>query len=163
MATSKTGSRGNSRGQAKKTATRTTSKKLADIMTRNVMTATSDTSLQEAARLMAENNIGMVAIRNGDDIEGVLTDRDIVVRAVAEGRPPRETPVSQAMSTNLVTCREDQTVEEAAQLMQEHRMRRLPIVNDQNELVGVVSLGDLASRADEHLGGETLDKVAASR
>jgi CBS domain-containing protein len=91
----------------------------------------------------------------------MVTDRDITIRATADGRDPRQTPVREVMTSELFYCFEDQPVEEAASLMEEHQIRRLPILNRQKDLVGIVSLGDLAvDTSDEELVGQVLEEVS---
>jgi CBS domain-containing protein len=91
----------------------------------------------------------------------MLTDRDITVRATAEGRDPRQTLVSEVMTPEVVTIMEDQDVREAAELMEMHQIRRLPIINESHDLVGIVSLGDLAvDTRNDQLTGEILEEVS---
>jgi CBS domain-containing protein len=91
---------------------------------------------------------------------GMLTDRDLTLRAIAEGKDPKTTTVQEAMTADVAYCFEDQEVEEAGRIMKENQIRRLPVLNRDKLLVGIVSLGDLATRADEKRAGETLEKVS---
>ncbi|MCL6430525.1 MAG: CBS domain-containing protein [Anaerolineae bacterium] len=117
--------------------------KVSEIMTTEVVTVAPSTSVQEAARLMRDADIGDVVIAEEGRPLGILTDRDIAVRVVARGLNPSQARVGDFMSTNLFTGSPSQDVEEAADLMGQQQIRRLPIV-DKGRLVGIVSLGDIA-------------------
>lgn len=125
-----------------------------DVMTTNVVYLPSQTSLAEAARTMREQDIGDVVVADGPSLAGLVTDRDIVVRGVAERRDPDATTVGEIMTRDLVTVRPDDTIQQAALLMRDRAIRRL-LVCDEQGLVGVVSIGDLAERIDPEsvLGG----------
>jgi CBS domain-containing protein len=125
-----------------------------DVMTTNVVYLSSQTTLAEAARTMREQDIGDVVVADGPSLAGLLTDRDIAVRAVAEGRDPDATTVGEIMTRDLITVRPDDTIQQAALLMRDRAVRRL-LVCDDDGLVGVVSIGDLAERIDPDsvLGG----------
>jgi len=116
-------------------------------MTERVETVDPEASLQESAERMRTLNVGSLPVRDGDRLEGILTDRDIVVRAIAVGRDPRETRVRDIMSSPIVFCFEDQTSHEAEELMQEKQIRRLAILSRDYRPVGIVSVGDLATRS----------------
>jgi CBS domain-containing protein len=118
-----------------------------DVMTKDPVTVPPTATLAQAAQAMSARDIGDVLVVENGKIRSVLTDRDIVVRAVAQGRDPTQTPVSEAASTASVTVSPDEPVEKAVHLMREHKVRRLPVV-DQDRVVGVVSLGDLAANRD---------------
>ena len=134
---------------------------LKEIMSRNVEVIHPDSPLQEAAGKMKSLDVGSLPVCDNRKLVGILTDRDITVRAVASGRDPGNTKVSDAMSSDLIYCFDDQGVEEAANLMQRHQIRRLPILNRNQQLVGIVSLGDLAiETGDEELSGEVLEEVS---
>jgi len=120
-----------------------------DIMTRNVECVWPDDTLQEAALKMKDLDVGPLPVCDSDHVIGMLTDRDITVRAVAEGRDPRSTRVRDVMTRNVVSCSEDDAVEEAARLMQERQIRRLLVLDSDKRLVGIVSLGDLAAEAED--------------
>ncbi|MGH7963538.1 MAG: CBS domain-containing protein [Candidatus Binatia bacterium] len=140
---------------------------LSEVMTPRVEVIPSEATLKDAAQKMKTLDIGPVPVREGDRLVGMLTDRDITVRAVAEGRDPTTTKVREAMTPDVVYCFEDQDVKEAAKLMEEKQLRRLLVLDRDKRLVGIVSLGDLAvSSGDTKLTGETLKQVsepAASR
>ena len=132
-----------------------------DVMTRGAEVVRPDATLQEAASKMKSLDIGPLPVCDGDKIIGMLTDRDITVRATAEGLDPKQTKVREVMSKELITCLEDQDVKEAAELMQSKQIRRVPILNKDKRLVGMLSLGDLAHRSqDSKLAGKTLEEVS---
>ncbi|MEW6296415.1 MAG: CBS domain-containing protein [Thermodesulfobacteriota bacterium] len=134
---------------------------LKEIMTQGVDVISPDATLQEAAAKMKTLDVGPLPVCDGDRLVGMLTDRDIAVRAVAEGRDPTTTPVREVMTPEVIYCFEDQSVEEAAKLMEEKQIRRLPILNRNKWLVGIVSLGDLAvGTGDQQLAGEVLEQVS---
>src|SRR3954464_6978937 len=114
-----------------------------EIMTHNVEAVSPGDTLEQAARKMEELDIGPLPVCEGHRVVGMLTDRDITVRATAAGCDPKTTLVCDAMSQDVVCCHEDQDVQEAARLMKEKQIRRLLVMNAANELVGIVSLGDL--------------------
>lgn len=129
---------------------------VSDVMTRDVQVATPEQSIREAALLMARIDAGTVPVGKDNRLVGMLTDRDITVRAVAKGLGP-DTPVREVMSADVKYCYEDQAVEEVARNMADIQVRRLPVVNRDKRLVGILSLGDLAVRSnvatDEALRG----------
>jgi len=134
---------------------------LREIMTRNPEVVSGDASLQEAATKMKNLDVGLMPICDGDRLQGMLTDRDITIRATADGRDPNKTKVTEVMSTDVAYCFEDQDVAEAVSLMEARQIRRLPILNKDKHLVGVVSLGDIAVHVgDRDLAGETLQEVS---
>ncbi len=118
--------------------------RLQDIMNANVSTCQPEDSMQEAARQMASGNVGAIPVVSNDQLIGMITDRDIVIRGVAQ-RKPDSTPISEIMSEELVCGTPDMSIDEAAQLMAQHQIRRLPVVEG-TKLVGIVALGDLAVR-----------------
>jgi CBS domain-containing protein len=131
------------------------------VMTKNVEVVRPDATLQEAAQKMKDIDVGSLPVCNGRKLLGMLTDRDVTIRAVAEGRDPTQTKVKDVMTADIVYGRTSQSVQEIAETMASHQIRRLPIVNDDNELVGIVALGDLAvDAADEQLGGDVLADVS---
>lgn len=137
---------------------------LKDVMTRDVETIRSDAMLQQAAQKMTLRDVGMLPVVNGDkNLLGTITDRDITVRATAQGLDPTKTQVRSAMTEVVICGFEDQDIEEGGRLMMDNQIRRLLILNRHNKLVGVVSLGDLAIRADgERLPGQVLERVSES-
>jgi CBS domain-containing protein len=133
-----------------------------DIMTPNVECVRPDDTLQEAACKMRDLDVGPLPVCGDNDrLAGMITDRDITVRAVAEGKDPRSTKVREAMTEEIVSCFEDEDVQEAARTMQERQIRRLVVLNRDKRLVGIVSLGDLATQSgDKSKSGEVLRDVS---
>jgi CBS domain-containing protein len=132
--------------------------KVKEAMTRDVRLVKPDQPISEAARLMGELDVGALPVEENDRLVGIITDRDIAVRAVATGRGP-DTPVSEVMSREVKYCFEDQSIDEVTQNMGELRVRRLPVLTRDKRLIGILSLGDLAidetarDEAGEALGG----------
>jgi CBS domain-containing protein len=120
---------------------------LRDIMTTAVQLTDPAMMLKDAAALMRDGDFGLLPVGENDRLVGTITDRDITVRAVAEGKDPGTTPVRDAMSKGIRYCFEDQTAEEAAELMSQAQIRRLPVLNRDKRLVGIVALADLATEA----------------
>jgi CBS domain-containing protein len=134
---------------------------LRDIMTRNVEVVSGDATLKEAAIKMKALDVGLIPVCDGDRLQGILTDRDITIRATAAGRDPTKTKVADVMSTDIAYCLEDQDVQDAAILMEARQIRRLPVLNRDKSLVGIVSLGDIAVHGgDTDLAGETLQEIS---
>ena len=132
-----------------------------DIMTRQVELVNPNTPLQEAARMMRDANIGFLPVGDNDRLVGTLTDRDIAIRAVAEGKDVKSAKVADAMSAQLAYAFDDQDSSEAAQIMAEKQIRRLPVLNRDKRLVGVVALGDLATKTgDDDVVGQTVQDVS---
>lgn len=125
------------------------SQSVRDVMTPDPITIKETASLADAARLMRDNDIGPLLVmgNGGGTIRGIVTDRDIVIRAIAEGRNPRETMVSEVCTDELVMASPDDDVEEALALVRNRAIRRLPVVED-GHAVGILSLGDLALERD---------------
>jgi CBS domain-containing protein len=135
--------------------------RIAEIMTRDPEVVRSDGFLKDAALRMLQLDVGMLPISDGDRLVGMLTDRDITVRATAKGRDPTTTQIREVMTLEVVYCFEDQEVSEAAKLMQEKQIRRLPILNQEKRLVEIVSLGDVAVHSGaEKIVSETLKEVS---
>jgi CBS domain-containing protein len=132
---------------------------IADIMTRSIATVRRDETLQAAARRMQEMDVGSLPVLDGKAVAGIVTDRDIAVRGVAAGMIPQESLVADVMTAELRFCRADDTVEQAMAEMGDLQVRRLPVLDAKNEIVGVVSLGDLATRQSAHTD-ETLREIS---
>ena len=122
--------------------------KLKDIMSPNVQVIRPEATISEAAQKMREGDFGMVPVAENDRMIGAISDRDIAVRAIAEGKGP-DTPVRDIMSEGITWAYEDDSVERAAQIMSEHQVRRLPVVNREKRLVGIVALGDFAVESSD--------------
>src|SRR5437870_1657063 len=136
--------------------------RISEAMTRGVECARPTDSIARTAEKMREWNVGSLPVcGDNDKLVGMITDRDITVRATAAGSDPSGTRVSDVMTPGVVYCFEDQDVQEAARLMEENQIRRLVVLSRDKRLVGIVSLGDLAvETGDEHLTGKTLEKVS---
>ena len=140
---------------------RSAQKRLREVMTANVDVIHPDASLDEAAAKMKASDIGALPVCDDDHVVGMLTDRDIVIRVIAEGRNPREETVRTAMTADIAYCFDDDDVQEAAMLMVDKQIRRLVVLNRDKRLVGIVSLGDIAVQTqDAQLGGEVLEYVS---
>jgi len=134
--------------------------KIRDILTKNPEVIHPDTPICEAARKMRQCHIGMLPVCDGERLIGSLTDRDLAIRAVAEGADPLQTKVRQVMTSKVYYCHEDDDLDEAARVMENHQIRRLPIINREKQLVGIISVGDLAVRThDERLVEEVMERV----
>ncbi len=134
-----------------------------EIMTPNPFCCTADTSLEEVAKAMVEHDCGEIPIiRTSSDktLIGVVTDRDIVVRVVAEGRDPGEVKVSELAQGKPVTIGADDSIEDALRTMSEHKVRRLPVI-DGHELVGIISQADIARNLDDEKTGDLVEAISA--
>jgi CBS domain-containing protein len=129
-------------------------------MTSNPTTISSSTSITEAARLMRDEDTGILPIVDGDRLTAVLTDRDIVVRGIAEGKDITSASAGDIASQNLVTIDPQQPLDEAARLMAEHQVRRLPVCEEDGRLVGMLSQADLARAGRDQLVGDTVQKIS---
>ena len=135
--------------------------KISDMLTRDPHVIRPDAMICEAARMMKQHDIGMLPVCDGQRLVGSITDRDLTVRAVADACDPLSTRVRDTMTPNVFWCYDDQDIEEAAQLMEEKQIRRLPIINRDRRLVGIISLGDMALRTqNERLAEEVLECVS---
>jgi CBS domain-containing protein len=133
--------------------------RVSDAMTRDVRVATPGQSIRDVAKIMDEIDAGAVPVGENDRLIGMITDRDIAVRAVAEGKGP-ETPVRDVMSTQVKYCYEDEDLDHVAKNMADIKVRRLPVVSRDKRLVGIVSLGDLARKDDHKSAGKTVKAVS---
>jgi CBS domain-containing protein len=130
-------------------------------MTREVEVIGANAPLIEAAAKMKSLDVGLIPICEGDQLKGTITDRDITVKGIAEGYNPSQTTVGDIMSTDLAYCFEDAEIGEALSLMENRQIRRLPVLNRDKRLVGIVSLGDLAVHSGQKGRlGETLKEVS---
>lgn len=137
-----------------------TKMKLSEIMTTQLITCSPDETLAQVARKLEEANIGSCPVVEGDRLVGLITDRDIATRAVAKGRDPNSTTVGEVMTRDLITGSPDMSIEEACELLSEHQIRRLPVVEGER-LVGFVALADLAvDLEEEEMIAETLQKIS---
>lgn len=135
-----------------------------EVMTQGAEVVHLDAPATEAAAKMRELDVGSLPVCDGDKLEGVITDRDITIRLVAEGLDPSVIKVSDIMTPGVTYCFDDQTIEEASMIMEAHQIRRLPILNREKQLIGILSLGDLAIRTegteDQQLADEALKDIS---
>jgi len=124
--------------------------RISEVMTRGVEVIRPNESLQRAAQVMDELNVGALPVCDGKDLVGMITDRDITVRATAAGMEPAQHCVSEVMTEQTRWCTEDQSTEDVMKQMGDVQIRRLPVLNEKHEIVGIVSLGDLATRQSQH-------------
>ena len=133
--------------------------KVSKCMTREVQLVNPTQTIRDAARMMAELDAGALPVQQDDRLVGMITDRDIAVRAVAQGKSP-DTPVEDVMSREVLYCFDDQEIEDVARNMGEVKVRRLPVVNRDKRLVGIVSIGDLALKEEQTLTGSTVAHIS---
>ena len=134
--------------------------KISEVMTTEVEKVSADQTAREAASFMLRADAGSIPVCDGDRVIGMITDRDIAVRGVAEGRGP-DTPVSELMSDGIVCAHEDDDVQSVAQRMSEEQVRRMPVVDAEERLIGIVSLGDLARETNGESAHQALEGVSA--
>ena len=134
---------------------------LKEIMTTDVEVISPDSSVADAAKQMRSLDVGSLPVCDGQRLVGMITDRDITIRATADGRDPNTTLVRDCMSPEIVYCFEDQSAQEAEQIMQEKQIRRLPVLTREKQLAGIIALADLATKTDDiRAVGKTLEKVS---
>jgi CBS domain-containing protein len=133
--------------------------KVSEVMTREVHTVRPDQPVKQAASFMLQADAGSIPVTEGDRLIGMITDRDIAVRGVAKGYGP-DTPVSELMSNDIVCARDSDDVEEVASKMSQAQVRRLPVIDDQERLCGIVSLGDLSRETDNESASQALEGVS---
>jgi len=127
-------------------------KKCSDVMTKDPVCCTPDQSVVDVARLMQNKDIGPVPIiedHNSKKLVGIVTDRDLALKIVAEGRDQKSTLVSDVMTRQVVTCKADDDVEKAVDAMTEYQLRRIPVVDKNNKIVGIIAQADVATRVDQ--------------
>ncbi len=123
-----------------------------DVMTANPTCCVPTETVQHVAQLMKNENVGPIPVtesQNSKKLVGIVTDRDLVLKVLAEGRSPQDVSVEEVMTRNPVTCRETDDVDNAMQAMSQHQVRRIPIVNDRNEIVGIIAQADIATRVEQ--------------
>jgi len=130
-----------------------------ELMTKNPRTVSPDQTIQDAAKIMRDEDTGVVPITESENLTGVITDRDIVIRAVAEGRDG-QTTVRDVASQDVVTIDPQQDLDEALRLMAQHQVRRLPVVEEDGRLVGIVSQADVARHGDDARTGEVVEQIS---
>jgi CBS domain-containing protein len=133
--------------------------KVSEVMTREVRVANPNQSLREAAQMMADLDAGVLPVGADDRLVGMVTDRDIAIRGVAEGKTP-DTPVRDVMTADVKYCFEDEEIEHVARNMAEIQVRRLPVLNRDKRLVGIIAIADLAANQDPELVGEAVSGIS---
>ena len=133
--------------------------KIKDVMTADVVVAAPDQTVADAARMMARCDAGALPVGQDDRLVGMITDRDIALRAVARDLPP-DTPVSECMSKEVLYCFQDEDVEHVAENMGEQKVRRLPVLDREKRLVGIVSIGDLALHSKPKTSGQAIAAIS---
>lgn len=134
--------------------------KVSEVMTTEVETVSADQTARQAASFMLRADAGSIPVCEGSKVIGMVTDRDIAVRGIAEGRGP-DTPISELMSDGIVCAHEDDDVQAVARRMSEEQVRRMPVLDSDENLVGIVSLGDLAREANAETAETALEGVSA--
>ena len=132
-----------------------------DVMSQNYKWMAPDTPVSQVAKAMRDMDVGFMPLAENDKMIGMVTDRDITVRATAEGKDPAQTPARDVMTPKTYYCYDDQDVEEVCNNMGEIQVRRLPVVNRDKRLVGIVSLGDLSQSASRPNVGQTQQQITA--
>jgi len=125
-------------------------RKISEVMTSEVKVVSPEDSLQDAAAIMAEQDVGALPVCDGTRLQGMITDRDITIRAIANGRGA-DTPVSEVMTDDVVWCTEEDDTQDVLERMGDRQIRRIPVVDQDRNLVGIVSLGDLAIEDEENV------------
>ncbi len=132
-----------------------------DIMTRDIEAISAEATIKDAAQKMKVFDIGILPVVDDDQLVGMVTDRDIVVRVVAEGHDPNSARIRDAMTPNVIYCFEDQEVQDAVRIMEDNQVRRLMVLNRNKQPVGILSTGDISVLSDdERLSGELLKQVS---
>ena len=148
---------------SEKTFTENARRRCREIMTRNVTTANRETSIKDVAILMRDGDMGAMPIVENGKLVGIVTDRDIVVRGVAENKAS-DTPIGDVMTTEIFSVKEDDFAFEAIRLMGDKQVRRVPIINEAGELVGIIAMADVALETeDEREIAETLEEISSGK
>jgi CBS domain-containing protein len=135
-------------------------KSVQDLMTRNPCSIDADKSVAYAAKMLRDEDVGLAPIVEGDRLVGTVTDRDIAIRVVAEGKDPESTKVKDIASINLVTVNPRQDLNQALQLMAKHQVRRLPVIEEGGRLVGLVAQADIARSAGDKETGRVVEQIS---
>lgn len=135
-------------------------KQVRELMTSNPSTVEASATIVEAARLMRDEDVGIVPIVEGDRLVATITDRDIAIRLVAEGKDPQSTNVREIASTQLVTIDPGQDLDEALRLMAQHQVRRLPVVEEDGKLIGIVAQADVARAGEDAKTGQVVEEIS---
>jgi CBS domain-containing protein len=137
--------------------------KVREIMTRNVVCVSLNSTAAEAAKKMKESNVGTVMVIEEDKVKGLITDRAIVTKVIAESRDPNTVKVADIMSKDLITCKEENDIIDVIKTIGENRIRRIPVINERQELVGVVSIADLATEMKSCIDSILNEEAKAAR
>jgi CBS domain-containing protein len=135
-------------------------KSIREAMTSNPCAIDADKPVAYAAKMMKDEDVGLAPVVQGDRLVGTVTDRDIVTRVIAEGRDPDSTSVREIASTDLVTVDPQQGLDEALRLMAQHQVRRLPVVEEDGRLVGVLAQADVAEHAESSATGRMVEEIS---
>ena len=135
-------------------------RKIRDVMTSNPKSVEPSTPVQEVARLMRDQDVGPIPIVENGSVTGIVTDRDIVLKVVAEGKDPSSATVKEIASRDLITVDPEQTLDEALRLMAKHQVRRLPVCEEDGRLVGIVAQADIARTGDDQRTGEVVEEIS---
>lgn len=149
---------------AEERKTSTGSQSIRDVMTPNPSTVSERDSIREVARIMKDQDTGVVPVCDGKKIIGLVTDRDIVVRLIADGKDPLNSKVSEVMTKNIRKVQDDATVNDVLKLMSSAEIRRIPVVNGNDDLVGIVSIGDLSTKTNQDGKiGRAIEEISEAR
>lgn len=134
--------------------------KVSELMTKNPATAMPSSGLSEVAKMMRDCDCGAIPIVENDKVVGVITDRDITIRVIADNKNPQDVKVGDVMSKQIVTARVGDDVREVANMMEKHKVRRVPVVDEQGKCVGIVSQADIALNTNDRTTGDLVQKVS---
>ena len=136
---------------------------VSQVMSRPPVTVTPGTPVRQAAALMRENEVGVLPVLEDMQVVGIVTDRDLVVSVLAVSKDARDRPVSRAMSSDPVCCKDTHSIPEAVAMMGDEQIERLPVVDQQDRLVGVITVGDIAVNVSEVLAGQAVGEICEDR
>ncbi len=135
-------------------------RRVSEVMTRGVRTMTPNETVTQAAQAMAELDVGVIPVCEGTQLVGLVTDRDLVVRCLSRDLPPHGTSLREVMSRNLCWCFEDDALDDVIEQMRAAQIRRVPVFDRSKQVVGIVSLGDIAVKEDEIAAGRALEEIS---
>jgi len=135
--------------------------KIRDVMTKKVDMISADSTIKNAADIMKRDDVGDLPVQQGGKLAGMLTDRDIVLRAIAAGKDPNNTKVGEVMTRSVITCMADQDISAAIDMMEKNKIRRIVVLDSSQKAVGILSISDIAAHAGIKTGGEVLREVAS--
>jgi len=134
--------------------------KVKDVMHKGVTWVSPDTAIGELARKMRDENIGSIPVGENDRLIGMVTDRDLAIKAFADGKDPATLTARDVLSGPILYCRSEEDIDDAVRIMEDHQVRRLPVIDENKRMVGMLSLGDIASSTDRAFSGEVVQMVA---